>query len=105
MSRTKPVEVMIFGFSDCGQEELLMKSTDPLDKVKVKKADLYKGKNAIVSRHFNSAGGVHCTVKTYDTKEQEKFKRKGSATYDKASAILLVFDVAKFESWELITGW
>ena len=54
MSRTKPVEVMIFGFSDCGQEELLMKSTDPNDKVKVKKADLYKGKNATVSRHFNS---------------------------------------------------
>ena len=69
MSRTKPVEVMMFGYSDCGQEDILMKSIDTTDKGKIKKSDLYKGKNAKVSRHFNSAGAVHCTVTTYDVKE------------------------------------
>ena len=104
MSKTKPVEILMFGWSDCGQDEILMKSIDKTDKT-TKKSNLYTNKKAMVWRHFNSRGGLHCTVNTYDVLEQEKFKKKGSATYEKASAIILIFDIAKKDSWDLITGW
>ena len=58
---------------------------------------MYKTKPYYVERRFNSRGGINVPMKTFDSLGQERFKKLSTVTIEKASGILMVFDVASEE--------
>ena len=55
---------------------------------------MYQKKPYYVERRFNSRGGINVPMKTFDSLGQERFKKLSTVTIEKASGILMVFDVA-----------